>query len=127
MGPGLCENTHGLPMSHTNGKYVIKNHAAQIYWSVVHHDICFSFTTMVQAKVSSHVEANEHSPNFKCSKDDSVSKWTQQIASFTSDLDSNTIVGGVICHTIFFQSHYRHESCFSESTSACSTASIKQV
>ena len=61
-----------------DGKYVIKNRAADIYWNAYHNPIetvHFWSTTMMIATAASHMQVNKHSPIFKCSKDNSLSKW----------------------------------------------------
>ena len=62
-----------------DGKYLIKNRAADIYWDAWNNPIVtvyFWQATMVQAKDTQYyAKVNEHFPIINCSMNNSLSKW----------------------------------------------------
>ena len=70
-----------------DGKYLIKNRAADIYWHAGKNPIktvYFWATTMEQVKNNTSTQVNKHSPIFKCSKNNSLLQW-----HITNDINGN--------------------------------------
>ena len=68
-----------LAPSLINGRYFIKNRAADIYWNAGHNPIkkIYIWHTKIEiTKVSTHAQVNEHSSVIKCSEDTNpLLKW----------------------------------------------------
>ena len=89
--PGLSPNE---PMaiviespSISDGKYVIKNRAADIYWNAYYNPIrtvYFGNVTLETAMKNHHMQVLSILQLFKCSKDNSLSKW-----QITNDTNGN--------------------------------------
>ena len=87
-----------------DGRYFIKNRAADIYWNAWTNPIKTVHFSSVPSTASldvNHVQVIEHSPIIKCSEDNSLSKWdiahdTNGNISITSPYAPSSWVGAEI-------------------------------
>ena len=71
-----------------DGKYIIKNRVADIYWTAFGKPVHFWRITLANAKHSGNMaQVNEHFPIISCSVNNSLSKW-----DITHDINGNIFI-----------------------------------
>ena len=94
-GPGLSPNEPMAIVQVKNpsiiqpeGRYVINNQTRRIYWHARPREARVYFCDMAfddaRSRSGTHFQVNNHSQLFKCSKDNSISKW-----DIAHDVDGN--------------------------------------